>query len=134
VDVTEDRPSADVVVMGLDGELDASNYRDLIERGRQVYADGARRLVLDLARLAYMSSSGIVALHSLAMIFRGQQPPDPEDGWSAFHSVDADTSTGVVVDQVHLVAPGPGIATNLARTGLDRILPIFPDLETALAG
>jgi hypothetical protein len=134
VNVTEDRPSAGVVVIGLDGELDASNFRDLIERGRRAYADGARRLVLDLGRLAYMSSSGIVALHSLAMIFRGQQPPDPEDGWSAFHSVDADTSSGVVTDQVHLVAPTAGVASNLARTGLDRILPVFPDLETALAG
>jgi anti-anti-sigma regulatory factor len=133
VNTTLDRPSADVAVLSLDGELDASNYRELIERGQGLYADGARRLVLDLAHLTYMSSSGIVALHSLALIFRGQQPPDPEAGWSAFHAVSADAAGGDSADQVHLVAPAPAIASNLARTGLDRILPIFPDREAALA-
>jgi len=133
VNTTVDRPSAGVAVLGLDGELDASNYRELIERGQALYAEGARRLILDLSRLTYMSSSGIVALHSLALVFRGQQPPDPEAGWSAFHAVSSDAAGGEAVDQVRLVAPAPSIAANLARTGLDRILPIFPDLEAALA-
>jgi anti-anti-sigma regulatory factor len=134
VNTTVERPSPDVAVVALDGELDASNYRELIERGQQLYADGARRLILDLAKLTYMSSSGIVALHSLALVFRGQQPPDPEAGWSAFHAVSSDAAGGDPVEQVHLVAPAPGIAANLARTGLDRILPTFPDREAALAG
>lgn len=129
-----DRPTPDTAVVALDGELDASNYRDLIERGQQLYADGARHLVLDLAKLTYMSSSGIVALHSLALVFRGLQPPDPEAGWAALHAVSADTAAGDTVEQVHLVAPAPAIAANLARTGLDRILPVFPDREAALAG
>ena len=133
MNTTVDRPSAGVAVLGLDGELDASNYRELIERGQALYAEGARRLILDLSRLTYMSSSGIVALHSLALVFRGQQPPDPEAGWSAFHAVSSDAAGGEAVDQVRLVAPAPSIAANLARTGLDRILPIFPDLEAALA-
>jgi anti-anti-sigma regulatory factor len=134
VNTTVERPSADVAVVSLDGELDASNYRGLIELGQGLYGEGARRLVLDLSKLTYMSSSGIVALHSLALVFRGQQAPDPEAGWSAFHAVSSDAAGGEAVDQVHLVAPTPAVANNLARTGLDRILPIFPDREAALAG
>lgn len=134
MNTTVDRPAPDVAVVSLDGELDASNYQELIARGRQLYADGARRLVLDLAHLAYMSSSGIVAFHSLALIFRGQQPPDPEAGWAAFHAVSADAATAGAADQVRIAAPGPAIASNLARTGLDRILPVYPDRGAALAG
>jgi anti-anti-sigma regulatory factor len=134
VNTTVDRPSADVAVVGLEGELDASNYRDLIELGQGLYAEGARRLVLDLSALTYMSSSGIVALHSLALVFRGQQPPDPEAGWSAFHAVSSDAASGEALDQVRLVSPAASVASNLARTGLDRILPIYADRAAALAG
>jgi anti-anti-sigma regulatory factor len=129
-----DRVSPEVVVLALDGELDASNYRELIETGTGLYADGARRLVLDVARLTYMSSSGIVALHSLAMIFRGQRPPDPEAGWSAFHSVSSEADAGAPEDQVRLVQPTPAITSVLQRTGLDRVFPVFGDRAAAIAG
>jgi hypothetical protein len=134
VNTTVDRVSPEVAVVTLDGELDASNFRELVETGQKLYGDGARRLVLDLSNLTYMSSSGIVALHSLALVFRGQQPPDPEAGWSALHAVSADTAEGTPVDQVRLVAPTAAIDSVLERTGLKRILPCYPDREAALAG
>jgi anti-anti-sigma regulatory factor len=134
VNTTVDRVSPEVAVLALDGELDASNYRELIATGSGLYADGARSLILDLSKLAYMSSSGIVALHSLALIFRGQQPPDPEAGWAAIHAVSADTAAGEAADQVRLVAPTPAIDSVLERTGLRRILPVFPDRDAAMAG
>jgi anti-anti-sigma regulatory factor len=134
VNTTIDRVSPEVAVLALDGELDASNYRELIATGSDLYADGARSLVLDLSKLAYMSSSGIVALHSLALIFRGQQPPDPEAGWAAIHAVSADTAEGAAADQVRLVAPTPAISSVLERTGLRRILPVFADRDAAIAG
>ena len=134
MNTTIDRVSPEVAVLALDGELDASNYRELIATGSGLYADGARRLVLDLSKLSYMSSSGIVALHSLALIFRGLQPPDPEAGWAAIHAVSADTAEGIPADQVRLVAPMPAIDTVLERTGLKRILPVHADRDSAIAG
>jgi anti-anti-sigma regulatory factor len=134
VNTTVDRVAPDAAVVGLDGELDASNFQDLIATGQGLYADGVRRLVLDLSKLTYMASSGIVALHSLALVFRGQQPPDPEAGWSAIHAVSDDAGPGADGEQVRLVAPGPSIDSILERTGLKRILPVLPDREAALAG
>ena len=134
MNTTIDRVSPEVAVLALDGELDASNYRELIATGSGLYADGARRLVLDLSKLSYMSSSGIVALHALALIFRGQQPPDPEAGWAAIHAVSADTAEGTWADQVRLVAPMAAIDTVLERTGLKRILPVHADRDSAIAG
>ena len=134
MNTTIDRVSPDVAVLALDGELDASNYRELVETGSRLYGEGARCLVLDLAQLTYMSSSGIVALHSLALIFRGQQPPDPEAGWAAFHAVSSDTAEGQAADQVRLVAPAPAIDSVLERTGLKRILSVYTDRDAAIAG
>ncbi len=64
--------SPTTVILELDGELDASNYLDVIDRVRQVYAGGARQLVLDLSNLSFLSSSGLVALHSAALIMRNE--------------------------------------------------------------
>ena len=51
-----------VQVMTLRGELDASNYLDVIERVRALYEAGARQLVIDLSNVSFLSSSGLVAL------------------------------------------------------------------------
>jgi anti-anti-sigma regulatory factor len=134
VNTTVDRVSDSVAVLGLDGELDASNFQDLITTGQGLYGEGVRRLVLDLSGLTYMASSGIVALHSLALVFRGEAPHDPEAGWDAFHAVRADTESGAHHDQLRLVAPTPAIDSVLDRTGLKRILPIFADRAAAIAG
>ena len=129
-----DQPSPDVAVLTLDGELDASNFRALIDTGRELYASGSRLLVLDLAGLTYMASSGIVALHSLARIFQGHEPPDPEAGWQAIHEVGADVTGGHPVVEVRLVAPPPAVDRVLDRTGLKHLLPQFATREAALAG
>ncbi len=68
-----DRVSDSVAVLGLDGELDASNYRELMTTGEELYAAGVRTLVLDMSDLEYMSSSGIVALHSLALVYAARR-------------------------------------------------------------
>src|SRR5262245_28462727 len=107
-----------MAVAALEGELDASNFQDLIKRGQDLYGEGVRTLVLDLAGLTYMASSGIVALHSLALVFRGEAPHDPEAGWDAFHAVRADTESGARHEQLRLVAPSPAIDSVLERTGL----------------
>jgi len=133
VNISTDRVSDSAAVLALDGELDASNYRDLMQAGEQLYAEGVRTLVLDLAGLEYMSSSGIVALHSLALVYRGQAPHDPDAGWEALHAAQADAEAGGDHDQLRLVAPQESIAVVLERTGMSRIMPVFPDRDAALA-
>ena len=129
-----DRVSDSVAVLALDGELDASNYRELMTSGEELYQAGVRTLVLDLTDLEYMSSSGIVALHSLALVYRGQAPHDPDAGWEALHAAQADAEAGGDHDQLRLVAPNEAIDVVLERTGMSRIMPVFRDRDAALAG
>jgi anti-anti-sigma regulatory factor len=134
VKTTIDRVSESVAVLDLDGELDASNYRELMSTGEQLYQEGVRTLVLDLAKLEYMSSSGIVALHSLALVYRGEAPHDPDAGWEALHAAQADAEAGSSGDQLRLVAPTEAIEVVLERTGMSRLMPVFPDRAAALDG
>ena len=132
---TIDRAPGDegTAILGLDGELDASNFQGVIDAASALYAEGARRLVVDLGSLTYMSSSGLVCLHALALLFRGQPAPDPEAGWDAIHSIGLDTDAGERVAEVKLVSPQPNVARVLDRTGLGRYFEVHPDRASAIA-
>jgi anti-sigma B factor antagonist len=117
-----------ITILTLDGELDASNFETLIDTVRGLYDAGTRQLLLDLAGLRFMASSGLVALHSIVRIMHGEPPPDPEAGWSALHAQLGDRQT-----EVQLCAPQPAVERVLTRTGLDRLFHVHPDRDAAVA-
>ncbi len=90
--VTQEQARVPVTVMSLDGELDAASYLDALETARKLIADGTSYILLDLESLTYMGSSGLFVMHSVAMMLRGDDPPDPEGGWGAIHQVEQDES------------------------------------------
>jgi anti-anti-sigma regulatory factor len=131
MDITTDRPSPDVAVIALAGELDGSNFEQVIDAGRAARDGGARRIVLDLSGLTYMGSSGLVAIHSIALLMRGQEPTSPEDGWQAMHDL-ADTAAGDADAGVHLSGPPPSIERVLDRSGMLGLFPVHPDRSSAI--
>ena len=121
-----------VTVVGLNGELDASTYEHLIEDVRGLYDGGTRKLVLDLSGLTYMASSGLIALHSIVQVMHGEQPPDIEGGWSAFHAL-GNAVEGGPQDDVLLAGEQPAVTRVLQRTGLDQLFASYPDRASAIA-
>ena len=125
--------SVPITIVALDGELDASNYEHLIEEVRGLYAAGDRTLLLDLSGLTFMASSGLVALHAIVLVMHGEEPPDLEGGWSAFHALTNAVEDGERQAEVQLCGAQPGVNRVLERTGLDRLYISFPDRATAIA-
>ncbi len=82
-----------VTIMRLEGELDGSNYESLIAQTQALYVAGMRDLLLDLENLTFVSSAGLVGLHRMALIMRGETLEDAEEGWGAFHAVSRDVQT-----------------------------------------
>lgn len=119
------------VILNLNGELDASNYLDVIERVHQLYNGGTRQLVMDLSDLSFLSSSGLVSLHSAALIMRGEEPPSPDLGWSAFHAIASDVEQGFETC-CKLVNPKGRVRKTLEMTGFNTFLEIFDDTESAV--
>ena len=119
IDVERLGGSPSVTVVVLAGELDASNYEQVIDVVRNAYAAGSRGLVLDLAQLTFMASSGLFAMHSAVRIMRGETPPDPEEGWGALHQMAQDTDAQA--SNVRLAAAQEPIARVLDRTGMLRL-------------
>ena len=116
IDVEHLGGASPVTVVALDGELDASNYEQVIEIVRDAYARGARGLVLDLSGLTFMASSGLFALHSAMRIMRGETPPDPEAGWGALHQVSHDHDAPAA--NVRIAGARDAITRVLERTGM----------------
>jgi anti-anti-sigma factor len=131
IDVEDLGGSPAVSVVALDGELDASNYEQVIGVVRDAYARGTRGLVLDLSKLAFMASSGLFALHSAFRIMRGETPPDPEAGWGALHEVSRDHDEQAA--DVRIAAPQDAIARVLERTGMGQLFPVDADRASSVA-
>jgi anti-anti-sigma regulatory factor len=121
-----------ITILGLKGDLDASNFQEVIEKAKNIFSSGGRDLLLDMSQLKFLSSSGIVALHSIALIMRGDRPHDLEGGWNTFHAIREDKSSGTQ-EHVKLLNPAPKIQETLRKTGMDTFFGIFYNVNAALA-
>jgi hypothetical protein len=79
-----------------------------------------------------MSSSGLVALHSVALLLQGREPPDPEYGWAVFRAVGRDVESGRQ-ERVKLLNPGPRVERALDMAGFDRLFEVYADRKEAIA-
>jgi anti-anti-sigma regulatory factor len=124
-----------VTVLRLDGDLDSSNFEALIEEARRLYGEGARDLLLDLRSVGYMGSSGLVAVHSIALIFNGGEAPGAEAGWAAHHAIERSVEAGMQPHVKVLVAadPSSAVARVFDRTGMNRFIDVRSDENEALA-
>ena len=120
-----------VTVLKLDGELDGQNYQDLIAKAQELYNAGARDFLLDLSDLTYISSAGLVALHSMALLTRGEQLPDTTQGWSTLRSM-GKTSTAGVQTHLKLLRPREEVRNVLDMVGFTNVFEIYNDLEEAV--
>lgn len=130
IDVERVDGSPPVTVIALDGELDASNYEQVIDVVRAAYEEGSRGLVLDLTGLSFMASSGLFALHSAVRIMRGETPPDPEGGWGALHEMSHDDAKE---SNVRIAGAQEAISRVLERTGMTRLFGIDASRQAAIA-
>jgi anti-anti-sigma regulatory factor len=121
-----------VTILGLKGDLDASNFQEVIKKADDIFSLGGCDLLLDLSQLKFLSSSGIVALHSIALIMRGDRPHDLDNFWGTWHAIREDKSSGKQ-EHVKLLNPAPKIQETLHKTGMDAFFEIFHDWNTALA-
>ena len=122
-----------ITILKVTGVLDASNYRELIDKARQLRHAGTRELILDFSQLTFMSSSGILSLHDIAIMMRGEAPPDIGEGWSAFHALSHFVKEETHYEKhVKLLNPQPRVRKTLETTGFDHIIKIFDDRAAAI--
>ena len=131
ISVAKETGRVDVTVLGVEGQLDGQSYQDLIGKARELFDAGARDFVLDLTDLTYISSAGLVALHSIALMLKGEEMPDTEHGWSAYRSMGRGSEAGMQA-HIKLLNPRDEVRSVLEMVGFDRLFEIFTDRNEAV--
>jgi anti-anti-sigma regulatory factor len=131
ISVSQMQGSVPITVIKLDGQLDGQNYEELITKARELYDAGTRDFILDLSDLTYISSAGLVALHSVALLVKGEELPDTEQGWSAYRSMGRTSSSGMQ-SHIKLVNPSEEVRNVLDMVGFGSVFPIYTDLDEAV--
>ena len=132
ITTTQKQGREPVTVVHLDGKLDSNSFQMLIEEGKKLYAAGARHVIVDMTNLSYISSAGIVSLHSIAKLFRGEAMPDTEAGWNTIRSMEKDRSGGLV-QQVKLFNVPAEVRNVLEVVGFSSFFEMYSDLDQAIA-
>jgi anti-anti-sigma regulatory factor len=120
-----------VTIMQLVGDVDSSTYTDVINKAQQAYDEGARDLLIDLSKAPYVSSAGLMSLHTVVKIFSGQSAQPKDGGRPAFRAINNEQDEPTRA-HVKLLSPQPAVEQVLDLVGLKLFFDIHTDLETAL--
>lgn len=131
ISISRARGAVPVAIIKLEGQLDGQSYQDLIVKAQELYTAGACDFLLDLTDLSYISSAGLVALHSVALMARGEQVPNPESGWAAYRSMGRSSDAGLQ-KHVKLLNPRDEVKSVLDMVGFGSVFEIFTDLDQAI--
>lgn len=126
IDVTIEQARDPIAVVKIKGNINASNFMELLDKARELYNNPARNLILDLGEVPSISSTGQVAIHKIALIYSGVP-----------QSVEADenpdfTHSALARKHVRLLAPRPEVDQALTRAGMKLFFKVFNDLESAI--
>lgn len=115
--------SEPVAVMRLRGDINASNFVQIVDKAQEIYQNPARNLILDLSEVASISSTGLAAIHKIALLYSGV--PDQMKHPDLTHNSNARR-------HVKLLSPQPSVEKELETAGLKLFFKVFRDLESAL--
>lgn len=132
IDVRQVQGSVPVTILQTHGAIDGSNYRQLIERIRELFEGGTHNILLDLSQTEYMSSAGLVALQSIVQLLHGEEMPDLDDGWGALHAVGREPASGPR-QHFKLLNPQPQVSKTLEMAGFTKYVEVFSDEKAAIA-
>lgn len=124
IDVTIQQAPEPVAVMSIHGEINASNFVQVVDKAQEIYQNPARNLILDLSEVSSISSTGLAAIHKVALIYSGV-PKEKMEHPDLTHSSQARK-------RVKLLNPQPDVEKALESAGLKLFFKVFRDLESAL--
>jgi anti-anti-sigma factor len=131
ITVSQEQGRISISIIKVSGQLDGQTYESLIAKAREVVEGGTRNILLDLSDLTYISSAGLVSLHTMALMTRGEELPDPEQGWSALKSMDRSRDGGLQKN-LKLLNPRPEVVSVLDMVGFSAFFEIFTDKQKAI--
>ena len=132
ITVTTQQGKVPVTVLQPHGDVDASNYTELVSKVEELMKAGAQDFLVDLSDVPFMSSAGLAGLHTIAMTLRGEKLVDPEGGWAVLKSMDRSRASGMQ-KHVKLLSPQAGVAETFDKAGFTLFFEVYDDIQKAVA-
>ena len=120
-----------IAIMRIKGDINASNFLEVVNKAQEIYNKPSRNLIIDLSEVTSVSTTGLVALHKIALVYSG-----------ASHEIDADVPTkerrpdfthhSNARKFVKLLNPQPDVEKALEKAGMKLFFKIYRDLENAI--
>lgn len=129
ISISVEQAQEPIAVMHLKGDLDASNFLEVITKAQEIYQKPARNLIIDLSEVPYISSAGLVAIHKIALLYSGVSQKTESGGTEARPDF---THSSSARKHVKLLSPRPAVDQILDTAGLKLFFKVFDDLESAL--
>lgn len=123
IKVTLQQAREPVAVMTLQGDINASNFLEVVDKAQEIYQNPSRYLIIDLSEVPNISSTGLAAIHKIALLYSGLKEEDVHPDRT--HSSNARK-------YVKLLNPQPAVDKTLETAGLKLFFKVFHDLESAL--
>jgi len=131
ITISQEQGKIPVTVVKVAGQLDGQTYQSLIAAAQETLNGGVKNILLDMSELTFISSAGLVSLHVIALLLRGEAMPDLEHGWAALKSVNKSRESGIQ-QHVKLLNPRPEVVNVLDMVGFSSFFEIFNDRQKAL--
>jgi len=118
-----------IAIMQIKGDINAANFLEIVNKAQAIFNNPARYLIIDLAEVPSISTTGLVALHKISLIYSGDT-----------HEMDTDTQN-MRPDFTHnvsarkyvkLINPQPDVDKALEKAGMKLFFKTYTDLEDAL--
>ena len=120
----------DVKVVQLEGELDTGSSPETQKQLDQLREQGAKKILLDLAKLDFISSAGLASLQIITKMFK-EEKSDSDSGWGT--NKDSDQGKEKMMQaHVKLYNPSPDVDNVLDTVGFKQFFEVFSDMEEAL--
>ena len=127
IDVSIHQAKEPIAAMRVKGEINASNFVLVTDKAQEIYQKPARNLIIDLSEVPGISSTGIAAIHNIALLYSGVPQNVQQDAQPDF------THSSNARKHVKLLNPQPEVDKSLEAAGLKLFFKVFKDLESALA-
>jgi len=105
-----------VAVMSLQGNIDASNFVQIVDKAQELYQNPSRYLIIDLSEVPSISSTGLAAVHKIALLYSGVQEEKAHPDL---------THNSSARKYVKLLNPQPAVDKALGDAGLKLFFKVF---------
>jgi len=120
-----------VTVMRIEGDIDAASYTEVINKAQEAYDTGVRDLLIDLTNVPYVSSAGLMSLHTIVKIFAGHSIQSKDGDRPSFKAINKEDDM-TMREHVKLLNPQSSVEQVLEVVGLKEFFDIHTDFETAV--